>query len=193
MAIISSSFILRSLSLFHVTAGYYLLTNPSMLSMQNLVLVLSAAMQLPDPSPSSIASRFAPSSAPDCLSSPNPASALCGLFLALLGIGDMTATGLKEFAFDEYWSAQAPIRMAVWLSVGLYVYVFGRGKEDIGFVSNVGKESGGVGGELQNGLVFTLAFFETMTMFWVHMTLREERSKAVEQFAEDQRRKGHRA
>lgn len=46
MAIISATSIIRSLSIFHLTAAYFLLTSPATIADQNLVFILGAAMDL---------------------------------------------------------------------------------------------------------------------------------------------------
>lgn len=80
--------------------------------------------------------------------------------------------------------------MAIWSVVSMYVYLYGRGKGEIGAELLHGRRGGGFGGELQNGLVFTLGFMETMIMFWVHRTLSEERGVRAVKFAEMQKHQG---
>ena len=46
MALISSKTILTSISLFHITLGYFFLTNPLTISDQALVYILGEAMGL---------------------------------------------------------------------------------------------------------------------------------------------------
>lgn len=46
MAIISATSIIRSLSIFHLTVAYFLLTSPTTIADHNLVFVLGAAMDL---------------------------------------------------------------------------------------------------------------------------------------------------
>ena len=46
MAIVSAATIIRSLSIFHLTAAYFLLTSPETIADQNLVFMLGAAMDL---------------------------------------------------------------------------------------------------------------------------------------------------
>lgn len=52
MAIISSTLLLRTLSIFHLTTAYYLLTTPPKIADQNLVFILGAAMSIVYPLPS---------------------------------------------------------------------------------------------------------------------------------------------
>ena len=46
MTLISATNLLRSVSLFHLTIAYFFLVSPSIISTQNLVLILGAAMDL---------------------------------------------------------------------------------------------------------------------------------------------------
>jgi hypothetical protein len=46
MAVISAYTIVRSISIFHITLAYFLLTNPRMIANQNIVYVLGEAMGL---------------------------------------------------------------------------------------------------------------------------------------------------
>lgn len=182
MSLVSSSIIIRTVSFLHITAGYYLLSKPSLLTDQNLVLILSEAMQLPSPSDTSSA-----------LSEPNTATAIAGLFLAMLGFTDMLGCAVTEFAYDEFWSAQVPVRVAMWLGLTGWVYVTARGKDVEKHAStNAMKEAMGMKVEwtvyLQNGLIFTIAFVEASIWFWVWLTLRDERKRRAEDMVEKKRR-----
>lgn len=148
MAILSAQSLLRTLSLFHLTLSYYLLTSPSTLASQNLVYVLGAAMDIPDP--------------PVSLSTPSPASTLAALFLALLALSDLTSSGLPEEVGSHYWSSQAPVRLAFFFAVTGYAYA--------GKPGGVwwGKAGGPTKGEvLCNSVVFTWGFLEMLWWFWV--------------------------
>ena len=46
MVLISATNLLRSISLFHLTIAYFFLVSPSIISNQNLVYILGAAMDL---------------------------------------------------------------------------------------------------------------------------------------------------
>ena len=138
MAILSAQSLLRTLSLFHLTLSYYLFTSPATIASQNLVYVLGAAMDIPDP--------------PISLSTPSPASALAALFLALIAISDLTSSGLSEEVASHHWSSQAPVRLAFFFAVTAYSYV--------------GKP-GGMWGVLCNSVVFTWGFLEMLWWFWV--------------------------
>ena len=148
MAILSAQLLLRAITLFHFTLSYYLFTSPSTIASQNLVYVLGAAMDIPEP--------------PVSLSTPSPASTLAALFLALLALSDMTSSGLPEEVGSHYWSNQAPIRLAFFFAVTGYVYA--------------GKPGGVWGGKagmqwevLCNSVVFTWGFLEMLWWFWVSL------------------------
>jgi len=51
MTIISSITLLRTISIFHLTTAYYLLTSPQKIADQNLVFILGAAMAIVRPFP----------------------------------------------------------------------------------------------------------------------------------------------
>ena len=51
MAFITAASIIRSLSVFHLTIAYFLLTSPSVIAEQNLVFILGAAMEIVGLSP----------------------------------------------------------------------------------------------------------------------------------------------
>ena len=46
MAILSSSSLIKGLSIFHITLAYFLLVSPETISNQNLVFLLGEAMHL---------------------------------------------------------------------------------------------------------------------------------------------------
>ncbi|KAB8337017.1 hypothetical protein FH972_021321 [Carpinus fangiana] len=149
MAILTSATLIRTLSLFHLTVAYYLLTQPALISSHNLVIVLSRSMQLPDASTTS-----------NSLSTPNPATALAALFLGFLGVSDLIGAGLPDIPYHEHWGSQAPVRVAMLLGLNLWIYVM-RPEDHWGFKANKKPTD-----ELKNGLVFTWAFVELMGFFW---------------------------
>ncbi|CAF9915727.1 hypothetical protein IMSHALPRED_002684 [Imshaugia aleurites] len=158
MAIVSAQSLLRTVSLFHLTLSYYLFTSPSTIASQNLVYVLGAAMEIPDP--------------PISLSTPSPASTLAALFLALLAISDLTSSGLPEEVGSHHWSSQAPVRLVFFFAVTGYSYA--------------GKPGGLWGGKagtraevLCNSVVFTWGFMEMLWWFWIYITLRDEKRELM--------------
>ena len=153
MALISPTLLLRTLSIFHLTSAYYLLVTPLKLADQNLVFILGASMSLPE--------------APPSLSIKSPALALAAMFLALLAIGDLTATNLDEEVGSYYWSSQAPVRLIFFFGVTGYSYL---GKPEEGKVLDVG-EGTALSGLVCNSLVFTWGFVEMLAWFWVSSEL----------------------
>lgn len=152
MAILTAATLIRTLSLFHITLAYYLLTQPALIANHGVVLVLSRSMQLADASTASAS-----------LSSPNPAAAIAALFLAFLGIVDLTAAGLPDVPFHEHWGAQAPVRVAVLLALNGWIYLT-KPEDQWSF-----KASKSPLDELKNGLVFSWGFVELIVMFWVSL------------------------
>lgn len=155
MAVLSSTTLLRTLSLFHLTLAYYLITAPSILVQQNLVVVLGAAMDLPLPSPS--------------LSVPSSATALAGAFIALLAISDFTASGMPEEISSMFWSSQAPTRLAFFFAITGWSYLgkFGIESGVTGRIKGAGLAGVGPREATCNSLVFSWGFLEMTSWFWV--------------------------
>lgn len=153
MAIFSGSSLIRTLSLFHLTLSYYLLTAPSTLSDQNLVFMLGAAMDMPQPPPS--------------LSIASSSTSLAGILLALLALSDFTNSNLPEEVASYLWSSQAPVRLAFFFGLTGFSYLAKTaGKDGI-----VGKERQGMRGSICNSFVFTWAFLELLAWFYVSLLL----------------------
>ncbi|MCJ1464355.1 hypothetical protein MMC07_002968, partial [Pseudocyphellaria aurata] len=154
MAIISAATIIRSLSIFHLTVAYYLLTAPAKIADQNLVFILGAAMDLP--------------SATSTFTTPSPPLAFLSAILALSGLSDLAATGsLARESSQLYWSSQAPVRLLFFFFVTSYAWAFKPG----GLGTEEGSGSGRGGGRpgwdnLKNSLVFSWGFLEMMVWFW---------------------------
>ena len=148
MAILSAQSLLRILPVFHFTFSYYLFTSPSTIASQNLVYVLGAAMDIPEP--------------PISLSTPSPASTLAALFLALLSLSDFTSSGLPEEVGSHYWGNQAPVRLAFFFAITGYSYA---GKPG----GPWGGKAGMHGDVLCNSVVFTWGFVEMLWWFWVSL------------------------
>lgn len=152
MAILTSTTLIRSLSLLHLTVAYYLITSPSVLSSQSLVQVLSSSMQLDDAS--------------SVFSTPSPTTSLAGVFLAFIALTDLTAASLHEDVYNIYWTTQAPVRLAALFALATWIYVF---KPVFGMGASQMLTTKGWGHEAKNGVVFTWAFVETTMMFWVNL------------------------
>ena len=89
---------------------------------------------------------------------PSAPLSLLAAVLMLLGLSDLTASGLPEGPFSEYWSGQAGVRVAFFFGV-------------TGLSFLLGPSSGGVRGSgwdgLKNRIVFSWGFLEMMVWFWV--------------------------
>ena len=153
MAILSATTLLRTISLFHLTCAYYLLTSPAKLADHNLVFILGASMDISPASGSS-------------LSLSSPALALAALFLIILGISDLAATGLPDEVASFYWSSQAPIRLAVFFGITGFSYL---GKAGAKGMLPKGANHPGVSGLVCNNVVFTWGFVEMLGWFWVSL------------------------
>lgn len=109
--------------------------------------------------------------APTTLSTPSPALAIASLSFAILGCADLTATNLDEQVSSFYWSSQAPVRLAFFLGITGYSYMWkpaGGVLSEIGGARvGVGKQGSFLGGMLCNSVVFTWAFVEMLMWFWV--------------------------
>lgn len=98
------------------------------------------------------------------LDKPNDASAFIAVILAFLGIADITGASLTEEVALEYWLSNVPVRLLFLFGLTGYVYLF---KDDGIFGSNSILRKTGPGDLIRNSLVFTWAFMETATWFWV--------------------------
>ena len=179
MAIVSATTLLRTISVFHITLAYYLLTSPLTVADQNLVYILGAAMDIvcliasnSDHWPPSTNHPTQPS-APSALSKPSPALALASLIFALLGVSDLTATNLHEEISSFYWSSQAPIRFAFFLGISAYSFLWkpaGGALSELGGARKGIRKAGGIGSLLCNSVVFTWGFVEMLVWFWVSLS-----------------------
>ncbi|KAI9676219.1 MAG: hypothetical protein M1829_003048 [Trizodia sp. TS-e1964] len=157
MAIFSGQTLIRTLSLFHLTLAYFFLYSPQTLADQNLVFILGEAMGLPH------AQSF---------EQPSAASALAAVFLAFLGLSDLVAISLPQEMSSIHWGNQAPVRLLFFFILAGYTYLFRPGTS----LESAGSKGGQVLGEsLGNSVVFTWAFVEMVTWFWIYVTLRDER------------------
>ncbi|KAI9821582.1 MAG: hypothetical protein M1832_003256 [Thelocarpon impressellum] len=184
MALISGGTIIRSVSLFHLTLAYFFLNAPHRLGDQNLVFILGEAMGLPH------VQAFDLPSAP---------SSFLAAVLAFLGISDLMAAALPDEISKYHWGNQgmsppfrvithpltstAPIRLLFFFCLTAYTYL---APTPAGSKSAAASSSSGLtrshtpaaGNGLKNGMVFTWAFVEMVTWFWVYVTLRDERREA---------------
>ncbi|TPX07029.1 uncharacterized protein E0L32_011017 [Thyridium curvatum] len=92
MALISAKTIITSISLFHITLGFFFLTNPVTVADQSLVWVIGEAMGMP------YSRNFETQS---------PALAFLAVGLAFFGITDLASFGLpEEVCLVQHWGVQ---------------------------------------------------------------------------------------
>ena len=70
---------------------------------------------------------------------------------------------MDEGIGHQYWLANVPVRLIFLFGLTGYVYLF---KED-GLFGTRSFGKAGIGGNLQNSLVFAWGFFEIAAWFWV--------------------------
>ncbi|KAI6896379.1 hypothetical protein D0869_02500 [Hortaea werneckii] len=157
MGLISTWTMIRSLSLFHLTAAYLFLTNPRMIVDQNVVFMLGESMRLPHIT---------------TMDKPSEASALLAVILAFLGVSDLTAASMEEGIAIQYWLAIVPVRMTFLFAITGYSYLFKQGGL---FGSKTALSQSSMGEPLQNSMVFSWGFLELAAWFWIFTSLREER------------------
>ncbi|TAQ90497.1 hypothetical protein B7494_g1198 [Chlorociboria aeruginascens] len=157
MPLISANTILTSISLFHVTLAWFFLTSPSSIADQTLVFIIGEAMGMPDD-----ARSFNHKSSPLAL--------LSALFF-VVGISDLVSISLPEEISQYHWGSQAPIRLMLFGGISVYSFFFSATSPLISGIYY--PSSWGEG--LKNRVVFTWAFVEMLTWFWIWVTLREER------------------
>lgn len=92
----------------------------------------------------------------------SPSTALAALVLALLGLVDLTACSLPEEIGSLYWGSQAPIRCTFFFVLTGYTYAF-KPEGPIWGAS----EKASPWNDLHNSVVFTWAFLEMISWFWV--------------------------
>ncbi|PVH88260.1 hypothetical protein DL98DRAFT_508973 [Cadophora sp. DSE1049] len=157
MAIISGATIITSLSLFHITLAFFFLTNPNAIADQTLVFIIGEAMGLP------YVRSFETQSAP---------LSFLAAVLFVVGVSDLVSISLPEEISQYHWGSQAPVRLVLFFCITLYSYAFSN-KSPL-YTTNTYQPS--LWGEgLKNRVLFTWAFVEMITWFWVFVTLREER------------------
>ncbi|PTB66892.1 hypothetical protein BBK36DRAFT_1158844 [Trichoderma citrinoviride] len=189
MALISSTTIITSISLFHLTLAYFFLFRPKTIEDQALVFVLGESMNIP---------------AVRGFDVPSPALALLAVILAFSGISDLVSLSMpEEFSALYYWGTQAPLRFFLSMVMVAYTYIFGS-KSPIFSSSSTssssssrrpagafGKHSASGADHLHNRLLFSFMFIEMMAWFWTWITLREERSAIVERMRKQHEREAH--
>ncbi|KAG9248308.1 increased loss of mitochondrial DNA protein 1 [Calycina marina] len=157
MGIISGATIITSLSLFHITIAFFFLTSPHTMADQTLVWLIGSAMGMPGDR------SFETKSAP---------LALLSAVLFVMGVSDLVAISLPEEISSHHWGSQAPVRLIVFFIICVYSHGF---SDSSPLYTNSTYTPSSWGEGLKNNVVFTWAFLEMLTWFWVFLTLREER------------------
>ncbi|KAK0625434.1 increased loss of mitochondrial DNA protein 1 [Bombardia bombarda] len=177
MALISAKTILTSLSLFHITLGFFFLTSPGSVADQAVVYLLGEAMGLPHVR---------------SFETQSPSLAFLAAVLAIMGVSDLVTLSLPdEISLLHHWSLQAPIRLLMSFILVLYSFFFSASSPIFANTSSsssstfthpsvhapppLGYAPSGWGGDaLKNRVFFTFMFVETFSWFWVWVTLQEE-------------------
>jgi hypothetical protein len=193
MALITGSTIIRSLSLFHITLAFFFLTNPKTISDQTIVFIMGEAMGLVRPSLCHYPLSPLKSALLTPLAQPHtrtfdvtsPPLSLLSIVLFLHGISDLVSISLTPAVSLPLFAAQAPIRLFFFFVLGLYSFLFSA-RSPMYKGQHYVPSSWGEG--LKNRVVFTLAFVEMISWFWVWTTLREERREMALREAERRRK-----
>ncbi|KAF8863347.1 hypothetical protein BDZ45DRAFT_670312 [Acephala macrosclerotiorum] len=159
MALISAATIITSLSLFHVTLAYFFLTSPGAIADQTLVFIIGEAMGLPNTR---------------SFETQSPPLAFLSALLLVVGITDLVSVSLPEEVSQYFWGSQAPVRFLLFSLLAAYSYLFAD-TSPIYASKSYSPSSWGEG--LKNRVLFTWAFVEMITWFWIYVTLREERTQ----------------
>jgi hypothetical protein len=190
MALISSTTIISSVSLFHMTLAYFLLAKPSTIDDQTLVFMVGESVGIPE------TIGFAARS---------HALGFLAAVLALFGFSDLISLTMPaEVALLYYWGTQAPFRFLFSMAACLYIFFTGptspfavsvmapaAERRAVAHAYSPDSINLGWGGEaLKNRAVFTFLFVEMIAWFWVWSTIREERPAIIEQAIKDNRQHG---
>ncbi|QLI63813.1 uncharacterized protein G6M90_00g004890 [Metarhizium brunneum] len=174
MALITSQTLITSISLFHITLGFFFLTNPSTINDQILVQVLGQSMGIP------FARGF---------DAQSHTLSFLAVVLAFFGFSDLLSLGMpEELGSLYYWGTQAPMRAFLSMTLTFYTYTFGPSSPLYGGAThrtrggyNASYSAASWGGDgLKNRVFFTFVFIEMIAWFWVWVTLREEKAGVVE-------------
>ncbi|OAA61738.1 Increased loss of mitochondrial DNA protein 1 [Niveomyces insectorum RCEF 264] len=159
MALISAKTIIISISLFHITLGFFFLTSPITVADQALVWLLGEATGMPY-------SRS--------FDAPSAALSFLAVILASLGISDLVTLNLpEEVCLIHYWGTQAPLRLVISVLLVFYSFFFSGS-------SPLPRHLPPAAGDgLQNRVFFTFMFVELISWLWIVVTLREERAQVL--------------
>ncbi|KAI8935998.1 hypothetical protein NX059_007501 [Plenodomus lindquistii] len=169
MAILSASAMIRSISLFHVTLAALLLKSPATIARQGIVSVLGQSMQLPTPRD---------------FNTPTAATAFLAVLFAFIALTDLTALSLSDEVYDQFWGVQTPVRLVFLFALTGYAYV---SKEGGMFAPRTQDYAMSSGAGLSNSVVFTWAFLELVTWFFVYTSLRQEKQEKLNKIIEQRK------
>ncbi|KAE8452102.1 hypothetical protein EG329_001569 [Mollisiaceae sp. DMI_Dod_QoI] len=161
MALISAATIITSLSLFHVTLAYFFLASPNAIADQTLVFIIGEAMGLPNTR---------------SFENQSPPLAFLAAVLLVVGISDLVSVSLPEEISQYHWGSQAPVRFLLFLCLAAYSYTF---SDTSPLYASKSYTPSSWGEGLKNRVLFTWAFVEMITWFWIFVTLREERRETA--------------
>ncbi|MCJ1391154.1 hypothetical protein MMC18_004016 [Xylographa bjoerkii] len=169
MPLITSTALISSLSILHLTVAYYLLTAPAKVAHHSFVVLIGASMGLPPPTP---------------LPPSTPTLPLAASLLSLVSISDLAAAALPTEIYSYYFASQAPVRILFFFALEGWIYASKPG----GMLYRVGAGGGGA----STGLVFTWGFVELVSWFWIYVTLRDERREMLVKVQEKRAREEER-
>ncbi|CEJ93744.1 hypothetical protein VHEMI09314 [[Torrubiella] hemipterigena] len=184
MAFITANTLITSISLFHITIAYFLITNPRTISDQVFVYILGESMTMPPVRD---------------FDTPSPSLSFLAVFLAFCGLSDLVSLSMpEELGALYYWGTQAPFRCFLSFLSVTFSYLFSpfsplmtmsRTSRNPAYTFKHGASSGLDG--LKNRVFFTFMFIEMITWFWIWITLREERAGVVDRLRKKQSREQH--
>jgi hypothetical protein len=116
--------------------------------------------------------------------------------LIIFGISDLVSVSMPEDIARYHWGTQglsllvqfffigianlyfaAPVRLALFFALTIYSFLFSASSPLSGSSRYTPSQWGGEG--LKNRVLFTWAFLELITWFWIFVTLREERREGA--------------
>ncbi|PKS06265.1 hypothetical protein jhhlp_007012 [Lomentospora prolificans] len=166
MALISARTIITSISLFHITLGFFFLTNPATIADQAIVYVMGEAMGMP------YARSF---------ESQSPPLAFLAVVLATMGISDLVSLGLpEERPSASQWPSLSTFTLSCSRPLRRYTTRTPAAAYPPAHAQNPAYRASPWGGDgLKNRVFFTFMFVELVSWLWVWVTLREERAQAL--------------
>jgi len=111
----------------------------------------------------------------------SPALAFLAVVFIFFGVSDLVAVSLPEEIGRYHWGTQAPVRVGFLFLLAVYSYAFSASSPIMASRAYI---PSGWGEGLKNRVLFTWAFVEMITWFWVFITLRDERRDAAAKAAQ---------